>query len=224
MNVTNATIGGKDSLAILRKLNNLSDRKKQALQQTPRNGAQKSALKVMQREEDIAKKSRLQSLLMQQFLGKYGTKQSQSEINVFIKDAIERFIQSARDLADCERNIAHLEEEIRAGVSVIKSGVRERKQEEIESTRAKEARSRDRNTRNLDQEKMKAAEVDPNQWAVLNTLISLSDEERQRQERDLEIRKRLKHKEELDRQQQFHQQRIVEQQREKENSLKVIQK
>lgn len=218
MSTTNA------SLSVLRKINLMSERKKNALKE-PQNGTEKSAMKIMQREEEKAKKSRLQSLLQQQFTARYGSKQASSDINAFIASSVARFVQG-RSLAECEIDIQKLEDEIKAAISVMKTGIREKKREEVEIERAKVAKSRDRDREiaALEMDKVKAAEVDPSQWAVLNTLIALSDEDRQRQERELEARKKSKHKQELDQQQQYRLQKQLEKQMEKENSLKAIQK
>jgi hypothetical protein len=218
-----------NSLAVLRKLNTMSERKRKSLQHSPNSEAQKSALRIMEREEEKAKKSRLQSLLLQQFIGKYGSKNAKSEINGFINDCINRFIGSKLSLSSCEQRLPELEDEIRTGVDILKSGIRETKQrEQLESKQRADTEAKSRNgsaKMGLDLSNMRpGGDVDTSQWAVLNTLVSLSDEDRQRQERAVEMNKKLKHKEELDKQQQYRQEKAMEKLRDKENSLKTIQK
>jgi hypothetical protein len=73
----------------------------------------KTAFNLMQREELNAKRSRLESLLQQQFIGKYGSKQPASSINSFIKSTVTDFVYSYDSVAVAESMIESLESQIR---------------------------------------------------------------------------------------------------------------
>lgn len=55
---------------------------------------QVNALEILQKEENNAKLSRLESLLIQQMIAKYGTKKFQSDVNKIIRAEITKFMNS----------------------------------------------------------------------------------------------------------------------------------
>ncbi len=84
--------------------------------------------------------------------------------------------------------------------------------------------ARERNQRIADGQATTAAPVDPNQWHVLNTILSLSDEQQQQKQRLDEIERKKKHKELLDRQNAERQLKLLQQEQEKARQKEAIQK
>lgn len=86
---------------------------------------QNKAYKLLNKEEIKAKKGRLECLLIQQFISKYGAKTSsiQSMIQELIKKTVHEFMSSHDDILVAENNIGELEKLIIEKVSNIKGRI-----------------------------------------------------------------------------------------------------
>ena len=116
-------MSGNKGIALLHKLNARSARKSSELKSEPISRTQKAAKKILDREEENAKRSRLQSLLLHQFSSKYGTKQANSEINNYIRETVINYI-ACQDLSDAEANLQQLENDIKSFGNSLKSSVK----------------------------------------------------------------------------------------------------
>lgn len=164
---------------------------------------QKTAYNMLKREELNAKKNRLQCLLEQQYISRYGSKQAKSEINGYIKTTIRRFIDSHPSVHAAEGALPELEGEIREVCNKMKAEIKSR----IDKVRATAAAankvgSTKKEEEPHDTESFKASDtkVDPNQWFVLNTMLSVTDEEIMRKEKNDAVKKRILVKAALDQQ------------------------
>ena len=80
---------------------------------TLRGHKQNTAQQLLEREEANARRSRMNSLLTQQFIGKYGSKAPTSRINSFIKATVHDFLHAYSDMNTAESMIDQLEGQIR---------------------------------------------------------------------------------------------------------------
>lgn len=84
---------------------------------------QNTALKLLEREEQNARRSRMLSLLTQQFIGKYGSKAPSSRINAFIKATIADFLNSYSNMTVAESMIESMEVQIKDITDKMKSEI-----------------------------------------------------------------------------------------------------
>jgi len=103
------------SLVALAKLERNKEARKPVLKKegSLKNFKDKTAFTLLQREEQNGRRSRLESLLKQQFIGKYGSKQPSSSINTFIKSTVTDFVYSYENVSVAESMIESLESQIR---------------------------------------------------------------------------------------------------------------
>jgi len=119
--------GNSSSLLALAKLERGKEARKPLLKKESslKNFKDKTAFALLQREEQNGKRSRLESLLTQQFIGKYGTKQTTSSINNFIKSTVSDFVYSYDNVNVAESMIESLEAQIREITVGMKSKSRD---------------------------------------------------------------------------------------------------
>jgi len=84
---------------------------------------QTTALKLLEREEENARRSRMLSLLTQQFIGKYGSKAPSSRINQFIKATLSDFLNSYSNMTVAESMIDSMEMQIKDITDKMKSEI-----------------------------------------------------------------------------------------------------
>lgn len=169
---------------------------------------QRTALQLMQREERNAKKSRLEALLQQQFIAKYGSKQSSSAINSIIRSTIAEFLESFVNVSDAEKDIQQLEQLIRVSTSQMKEDLVLRKKMESEQRRREDNEAR----RRYEEEARQQATIDPTtrvlkeltntKAPMINAVVSSATEEVERerelrQQKDKQIKFKLRLDEQL---------------------------
>lgn len=157
----------------------------------PKNNVQKTAMKMLKREELNAKRSRLEALLSQQFIAKYGGKRGGgARVNSFIKSTISDFLHHFTDMDVAEGMIDNLEAKIREVTQKMREDIAVEKQ-----TAAREQKMR-RDQHQLDLQRQgsggnqdlggafSAMNVEPS-WAVLNALkVAEADEKEKKKVQD----------------------------------------
>ena len=101
---------------------------------------QTTALQLLQREEQNARRSRMESLLTQQFIGKYGSKQPSSRINSFIKATVVDFINSYDNMAVAESMVESLEAQVREITANMKKDINQVRKESRQNTELEKLR------------------------------------------------------------------------------------
>lgn len=86
-----------------------------------KNKTQKAALQLLHKEEQNATKSRMESLLIQQYTNKFGTKQTNSAVNSYIRSAIREFLDSLVNVQHAQNKLDELEKTLKAGVENLKA-------------------------------------------------------------------------------------------------------
>ncbi len=152
---------------------------------------------MLQKEEGNAKKNRLECLLTQQFIGKYGTKNPKSEVNEFIRKTIRQFINSYESAFQAESMIGTLETQIREIVSNMKEVKKVRKENEAIETQLQNQREASQSELKRSASGPKAQQINENQWPVINAILALSDEQRRQQEEKALQAKKLKFQQDL---------------------------
>ena len=99
----------------------------------------------------------------------------------------------------------------------------ERKRELDEKQAALEIKERNQRISDGQQSNI-STNIDPNQWHVLNTILSLSAEEQQQKLKTEEMEKKRRHRELLDKQNADRQQILAQAQQEKSQQKVVIQR
>jgi hypothetical protein len=183
----------------------------------------KHAFKLLKREEINAKKSRIEDVLIQQYIAKYGSKASISKINSFIRSAVKELLREMDGLQINEKVLSRLESDIKNQAEDIKKGIRDNAI--VNSLQTQDAPyintalllseekpiSPDKlstKTTVLDRDtaptpRPEAAEkhtLDSNQWSVVSAMLALTDEEQRLNESRLLLSRKNKFKNELDKQ------------------------
>lgn len=190
------------SLAALAKLEARKDARKPQLKKEASlvNFKDKTAFNLLQREEQNAKKSRLESLLTQQFIGKYGSRQVGSSINNFIKSTVTDFVYSYTSVAIAESMIESLESQIREITANMRTKMQTARQERASEVSAGQGSGNGRDaTKPVENAKRGAENIDPS-WALLNAVLAQEAEEKERQKAISAERAKAKFRVELDKQ------------------------
>lgn len=175
------------------------------------NGHQKAAYDILKATEQNAKRSRLECLLIQQYTGKYGSKNINSKINAFIRTTVADFLNSYKNINVAESMLDTLEAQIREICGTMKL---EASSKRMEILRAQQTAAAQNNTDEADnsasynkngkgsaQNRTKTPTLeDPNQWSVLNAILALSDEEKERAKQAEIAAKKEKFRKELEKQ------------------------
>lgn len=166
-----------------------------------KNNTQKTAFNLLQKEEVNVKKSRMECLLIQQFIAKYGSKNPNSDINDFIKKTIKQFVNSYDNIIQAESMLGTLESQIKDIVSTMKQARKTKKENEVLEARVNSRQNG--NTQTLERQKsgtLPTRNIDENQWPVINAILALSDEQRNQQAERAKEAKLLKFQDELNKQ------------------------
>ena len=145
------------------------------------------SFKLLQREETNAKKSRVEYVLLQQYISKYGSKAPNSKINTYIKNAIKNLLLESEDAEVSEKMLESLEADIRDISEKIKSDILTQtlasskpavgsiNHSMTSSLSNSGNNSRARTARESKEDP--SHEVDPNQWSVVSAILAIGDEE-----------------------------------------------
>jgi hypothetical protein len=160
------------------------------------NKTQKSAFHLLQQEEKSAVRSRLECLLVQQFLKRFGSKHPNSPINDTIRKKVKDFVNSFEDVRRAEASIGVLDFEIQESIGLLR--------EELAATRARAKKEKQvpvleiNNAVNANNSQ--DPDIDRNQWPVINAIISAQDEIKQQREQEELRKKKLRYQEQLNQQ------------------------
>jgi hypothetical protein len=181
---------------------------------TLRGHKQNTAQQLLEREEANARRSRMNSLLTQQFIGKYGSKAPTSRINSFIKATVHDFLHAYSDMNTAESMIDQLEGQIREITENMKGEVNKQRadsrqaQARAAQLKAEQIKAQARESSNQGSRRPSSGfnsaqgEIEPS-WAVLNAVMAAEAEvKEQKKQRDAHSRAE-KYKLELDKQRDF---------------------
>ena len=211
---------------------------------------------LFQKEELNAKKSRMECLLNQNFISKYGSKQPNSRINSFIKATVADFLDSYNNMSVAESMIESLESQIREISSKMRMDVQskrnavqqlmQQKSHSVSDLSASDYNNNNNNRSNSGNGSRRNSsggnnslplinpkhgsgsqqQLDPS-WSVLNAIMALSEEDKQKKEaKEAWARKEI-FRHELDRQRQANESKRELESKEKgvllEQAKKVVQ-
>jgi hypothetical protein len=178
--------------------------------------------KLLQDKEELnSKRSRLECLLNQQLVAKYGSKQPNSQLNLMIKGMIHENISRSNNF-ESPRFLSTLEGMIQESSSEYKQKIHTSRQENFQRSQSANnqmqlsSSSTSGSVNGNDDPNRSSKNMNPNQWSVLNAIQSVTAEEEARKARQLLELKKLRFRDELDQQL-----LLVEQQKEKEKLAKT---
>lgn len=169
-------------------------------QKSPRqlkNKTQKTAFALLQQEDKNAVSSRLECLLVQQFLRKYGSKNSDSEINNTIKKITRDFVYSYDDIRKAEAAIGELESNIQKSIVTLKASIQKEKAARAASREAKLRVPSLGSGLPPAGSSYSEPHIDQNQWPVINAIMSVAAEQQQAREAEQARQKKLKYQQDL---------------------------
>lgn len=160
--------------------------------------AQLHALSILKNEERTAVRSRIEWLLTQQFVKKYGSKKADSELNKKIKVKVAELVEKFDNIKGVESAVDLIELEVKDYVNTCKA--------EIMKLKALSHGTADAGSSGDKVDKLKltnasypsgATNIDSRQWPVINAIITLTAEEKARQEEQEKRRAVNRYQEEL---------------------------
>jgi len=181
---------------------------------TLRGHKQTTALKLLEREEENARRSRMLSLLTQQFIGKYGSKAPSSRINQFIKATLSDFLNSYSNMTVAESMIESMESQIKEITDKMKNEINQvrsdsrqeqalqRQQEQLKLKLIAQNKAQANNSSrrpSVGEVKLDAAgmTVEPS-WAMLNAIAAAEAEAKEREKQVKKERAAQQYKRDLD--------------------------
>ena len=164
---------------------------------------EKLSYKLLKREELSAKKSHIKQVLTQQYITRYGSKQSSSAANDYIRRAIDDMLKPLETPCISEEMIQSLEvdiinnsiDETRANHQNSRSRSFKPTQEEVDHmtlgtetadlsvTQKKSDKECSRRPSKKKNPPTEQEYVDTNQWSVVSAILALGDEEQKLKER-----------------------------------------
>lgn len=187
-----------------------------------KNRTQKTAYALLQQEDKHAISSRLECLLVQQFLRKYGSKNAESQINSTIKSITKEFVNSYDDIRKAEAAIGELENNIKRAISDLKASIL---QEKATRAASREAKLRVPTLGSMPTTGSAHSDphIDQNQWPVINAIMTVAAEQKQAREAEAARQKQQKYQEELAIQIEKNRQLKERQKQQRDNDLKGVQ-
>ena len=164
----------------------------------PKNKVQKTAMNLLKREELNAKRSRLEALLSQQFIAKYGGKRGGgARVNAFIKSTISDFLHHFTDMDAAENMIDNLEAKIREVTQKMREDIAVEKatakrEQQMQDQQQLDLRRRGSGNNQM-QEMSSPSSVEPS-WAVLNALKVAEADEKEKAKAKEMAKKRAEYK------------------------------
>lgn len=187
--------------------------------------SQQTALQLMKKEEINAKRSRLECLLVQQYVGKYGNKSPNSEINDCIKGSISQFLDSYSDLTVAESNLSVLETSIRENVMKMKRMRVAQRKEMAEEARKVLEKTENNNTNdsnsNSNDQSNNSQKIEENRWPVISAILAADDEVRRMNEARAAAGKKYRFQEDLNEQIKMNRRKKLSEAEEREQLLKM---
>ena len=179
----------------------------QAKKKIKNSSVKKKAKDLLTKEKLNTTKSRLECLLVQQFQGKYGSRQPNSQLNKFIKNAVHKFIQSHDEIGTdrgllntLEKQVCEQTEQYKADIAK-RNGSTSRVQDALQlSSKHKNSSVESIGESLIGSEPTAGHSIDPHQWSVINAIQAATVEEAALKEKRMAEKKKLKFRQELDEQ------------------------
>jgi len=159
--------------------------------------AQLHALSILKNEERTAVRSRIEWLLTQQFVKKYGSKKADSELNKKIKVKVGELVSKFDNIKGVESAVDLIELEIKDYVNTCKAELMKLKALSNGSNADNSADKVDKLKLTDANHSSGATNIDSRQWPVINAIITLTAEEKARQEEQEKRRAVNRYQEEL---------------------------
>jgi hypothetical protein len=180
--------------------------KSKMLMQTDLSPSKKRAVLLLKAQEVQAQKSRLETLLSQQYIGKFGSKNPKSKLNDIICKAVKDYVRENDSIQP--ETLATLENKLASITSEVKSEILTERRQAADAKREREAReaaieeaARSRSASSpFPPVRGATGGVDTKQWSILNAAMMVSDEEKERIKRAALKEQQVKFKLDLDRQ------------------------
>lgn len=207
-----------NTLSVINRLEHTRKSPNVSLKSKNLNTANKIKAKELFDKESLnSKKSRLECLLAQQFIAKYGSKQPNSQLNQIIKSIIHEAIMRTNDVEN-QRFLVTLERDVAEKAEEHKSMIQTARTESLQRSVSAGNEIRDVKANSLNASSSHNT-LNPNQWSVLNAIQSVAAEEEARKVRQVSELKKMKFRDELDQQLSLVEQR-KQQEREEKNRLR----
>ncbi len=174
---------------------------------------QTTALKLLEREEENARRSRMLSLLTQQYIGKYGSKAPTSRINAFIKATVSDFLNSYSNMTVAESMLESLESQIREITDHMKNDINKQRtdsrqeqlllkqQEQLQLKLAQQQKNQGGSGSRRNSESNLGVNANGSlepTWAMLNAISAAEAEMKEAKQKELSIQRAKKYKNDLD--------------------------
>ena len=190
---------------------------------------EKQAFTLLKREEIGAKKSRVEYVLVQQYTGKYGSKNSSSSINAYIKSAVQEILSKSEDGKLSEAVLESLEADIRKNTEAMKSQIRQKSADEKSSSKLSTSNSQQISNNAPNNEEnfpgdSNLSDFDPNKWSVISSFLLVNDEEKNKREQNLLLQKNADFRRGLDNQKVILETRKKETLEDKQNFANMMKK
>lgn len=166
--------------------------------------AQANAIDILNKQTLAEKKSRLGCLLVQQYGKIYGDKKPHSKINEIIKISVRDFLETFDDIGEAEANLTLLEAQIRDLTFEAKSNANFGKESAkfdtsaTLSTTTVNSASSGQSSKPGSRNSATPSPLEPNQWSVVNAILAVSEDDKQKKEKMLQNEKKMKFKRALD--------------------------
>ena len=157
---------------------------------------QSKAYKLLSQEELKAKRSRLECLLIQQFISKYGAKSSSFHlvIHEMIKREVKKFVNSYENVLEAESMIFSLEAQVHANITAMKTKVKNDNNE----IKKREEQKRDESSARIRAAEEKSSEINmKSDWPVINAILAAEEEEKKRVEHRVKTEHKMAYQREL---------------------------
>jgi hypothetical protein len=187
-----------DALQIVNRLDSSRKHQIPLLSKSSQPNKMKAKL-LLDKEEINTKKSRLECLLSQQYIAKYGSKQPNSQLNNQIKGLIHEKLMRT-DNFQSPRFLSQLENDISDYSNEYKQQIIEQKQSARLSSRQNSLPSSSISADPQSSSSLPSNLVNPNQWSVLNTIQLVNADEEARKAKQQSQLKKLQFRNELDEQ------------------------
>lgn len=183
----------------------------------------KRAKEILEREQNKAKKSRLECVLVQQYVAKYGSKNATSRLNGIIKTYVHNYLDSCSDelsnaaLDTLEKKVRELAAEAKSEINTERSEKRGKSSEQRKLERIEKASMSMDSSQNFS--RSAGSGVDLNNWSAVNTMLALKDKERAEADLRKAAEKKLRFKAVLDEQLKAQEARKIEAVEQKQRDL-----
>ena len=184
------------------------------------NKTQKVAFILLKQEEKNAIRGRLESLLQQQFLRKYGSKNPNSSLNNAVKAKIHEFVWSYDDIREAEAAIGTLEKQIKEVAANIKASI---VAEKAAYRAASKEMKRVPSLGGMPTKENEDDNIEPNRWPVVNAIMMVEAEQKRIKEEEQARIKQQKYVNELSKQIDMNNQQKQKEKVQREKDYQTIQ-